>query len=135
MPFEFQVKPLKPEKGMKLKVIQITDVAFHTNQMTPTPSLGKKVRKSFEEKSPGRAYNNITEQAIFDQKAFIIEYFKNDPEFQEYVKEEQSRGYKVVLAFPKDGVPTVFGKDTLDFMNSVRGKRIYRRLYKNNQEE
>lgn len=135
MASELQLNEFKPKKGVKYKMIQITDIAFHTNQMTPTPSLGKKIRKSFEKNAPDRAYNKITEHALLDQKGFIIEYFKNDPEFQQYVREEEAKGYKVVMAFPKEGVPQALGKDTIDFMNSVRGKRVLRRLYKNTKQE
>lgn len=135
MPIELQLTPFEKRDGVKYKIIQITDVTFHTNQMSPTSSIGEKVKKSFVKNAPGRAYNHINKEVLFDQKAYIIDYFKNDPEFVQYVQDEEKKGYKILLGFPKEGIPNVLGKDTIDFMNSVKGKRILRRLYKNRPQE
>ena len=47
------------------------------------------------------------------------------------VMEEQKNGYKVLLELPKE-IPILAGKDTIEFLASVNGKRILRGLAKNN---
>ena len=53
-----------------------------------------------------------------------------DPHMLEYVKAEESKGYKIVIQFPKDGLPVHLGKDAQEFIKSKKGKRILRRLDK-----
>ncbi len=60
----------------------------------------------------------------------ILEYIMSDPNMLEYVKKEEANGYKVVIELPKNGLPTLIGKDTQEFIESKKGKRILRRLDK-----
>ncbi|MEZ4211114.1 MAG: hypothetical protein R3B39_02400 [Candidatus Paceibacterota bacterium] len=48
MPYELQLKPFTGTDGIKCKIIEITDIAFHTTKKTPTPSVGKKIQKGFQ---------------------------------------------------------------------------------------
>lgn len=130
MEYRLEAKPFEYRNGRKYKIIEITDITFHTSAKKATESIGKKIRKSFVSKQPGRIFSPITDNGIPMERAFIIDALKKDPEFLKFVQEEESKGFKVLIGFPKVGVPALIGKDTQEFMNSIKGKRIIRRLMK-----
>lgn len=132
---EYELKPATIEKGVKYKVIQITDVALHTTRKTPTPLVGKKIQKAFEDNKPDRIYSHMEETAISDDRTFTINLIKNDPDLLRMVREEEAKGYKVLLALPKEGIPLVLGNDTVEFINSKNGKRILRGIAKEKEEK
>ena len=124
---KLELKPAKLKKG-GYNIITITDFAFHTNSMRPTPA--KKTVKSLENKQPGRIYEPAVKTKGNIVKLNFLESLMNDPEFIKFVAEEEKNGRKVLLHLPKAGVPVLPGKDTVEFFNSVKGKRILRRLAK-----
>ncbi len=126
---ELQLKPHKPVHGQKYKVIEITDFLVHTTKHPPLKSVGRKVAKAFRKDEPGRIYSPTTGDIGKDWSVFA-ENLQKDPSFVEYVQQEQSNGYKVVLQIPKEGVPVKFGPDTQQFLASKSGKRLLRRLAK-----
>lgn len=130
MDYKLELKPATPKNGQKYKVIQITDIALHTGKKTPTPSVGKKMRQAFTAGKPDRVYSPLKKPDTADSRTFIIELFKQDPDFMAFVREEEAKGYKVLLSLPKDGIPVVPGKDTVEFIHSKKGKRVLRRLAK-----
>jgi hypothetical protein len=130
MTYQLQLKPFERKAGFKYKIIQLTDFALHTNAMRSTQFPARKVKDSFETNESGRIYSSI-EKKHDTPKFPIVDMLRNDPEFVQYIQDEEKDGYKILLAVPKAGIPVVLGKDTVDFMNSVKGKRILRRLYKN----
>lgn len=136
MDYQLELKPFKPKDGQKYKIIQITDIALHTTHKNPT-SVGKKLRQAFKLKKPGRIYgsiSNVDPQTSSPQnKQAVIDLMKKDPEFVKMVLEEEKNGYKVLLGLP-DEIPVVAGKDTIEFIASVNGKRVLRGLAKNNPE-
>lgn len=134
MEYRLEAKPTVLKKGQKYRIIRITDVAHHTAKKTPTPSVGKKIEKT-PDATPGRIYGPTNLDIVLDPKAHILKMFGEDPEFQKLVREEAARGVKVVLAFPKDGVPAGYGKDAIEFLNSKNGKRVLRGLAKEKGEE
>ena len=129
--YKLELKPYKAIKGVKYKMIQLTDIKLHTSKRRPTPSFGKKVRESFESNTPGRIYNTIPEIPVAqDNKSYIIELLRLDPDFMKMVQEEEAKGYKILLSIPKEGIPAMPGEDTIEFMNSKNGKRILRGIDK-----
>ena len=130
--YKLELKPYEAVDGVKYKVIELTDIKFHSTQKTPTPSFGKKVRESFELNVPGRAYSTLPKPtAKQDYKSHIMELLQLDPDFMKMVQEDQAKGYKILLSIPKEGLPILPGEDTIDFMNSKNGKRLLRKLDKN----
>jgi hypothetical protein len=135
MDYKLELQPAVTKKGVKCKVIQITDIAVHTSKKTPTPSVGKKIQKSFSNNKPDRIYSPIEKGPISDRRTFILNLLKMDPDFVKMVQEEESRGYKVLIALPNEGIPVVAGPDTVEFMNSKNGKRIIRGFAKEKDKE
>jgi predicted methyltransferase len=136
MGYELQLKPFMPKKGWKYKTIRITDIALHTSHKQPT-SIGKKLKQAFKSMKPGRIYGSISyaepTTASPENKTALIDMMKKDPEFVKMVMEEEKNGYKVLLELPHQ-IPILAGKDTVEFLASVNGKRILRGLAKDNPE-
>ncbi len=131
MEYQLQLKPFERRDDFKYKIMQITDVAFHTSKKTLTVSIGEKFKKAFESDKPGRVYAPIHKSEMADGKNFIVEFLRQDPDFIKMVREEELKGYKILLALPRDGIPVFPGKDTVEFIKSKNGKRILRKLAKN----
>ena len=134
MEYRLEAKPTVLKKGQKYRIIQIIDVAHHTAKKTPTPSVGKKIEKT-PDATPGRIYRPTNLDVVLDPKAYILKMLGEDPDFQKLVKDEAAKGVKVVLAFPNDGVPAGYGKDTIEFLNSKNGQRVLRGLAKEKRKE
>lgn len=128
MNYKLELKSAKLQNGKTYNVITITDFAFHTNNLRSTPI--KNIVKSLEKNQPGRIYGSAVKPQGNTMKMTFLESLMKDPEFIKYVQEEEKNGRKVLLKFAKTGVPIFPGKDTIEFMNSVKGKRILRRLAK-----
>lgn len=135
MDYKLKLQPAVMKKGVKYKVIQITDIALHTSKKTPTPSVGKKMQKAFNNNKPDRIYSPIEKSTITDKRTFTLDLLKMDPDFVKMVQEEEAKGYKVLIALPNEGIPIVAGSDTVEFMNSKNGKRIIRGLAKKKDKE
>jgi hypothetical protein len=112
----------------KDKVIHLTDIKFHTTPKRPTPSLGKKIRKCFQDNTPGRIYNSLTESlALENYKSFILEMLQRDQDLMKMVQEENAKGCKVFIEIPKEGIPVLLGEDTIKFLKGKNGRRISRK--------
>ncbi len=115
----------------KHKVIQLTEIKLHTTQKRPTPSLGKNIRKSFQDNTPERIYNSIPQSlATEDYKSFILTILQFDEDFIKMVQEENAKGCKVFIEIPEDGIPILIGEDTIEFLKSKNGKRFLRKIDK-----
>lgn len=128
MDYRLELKPAVLKNGTKYRVIQITDIALHTAKKAPTASVGKKMLKAFETMEPDRVYIPIA------KGEFTLEFLRHDPDLLALVKEEEAKGYKVLLSIPKD-LPLALGKDTIEFLKSKNGKRVLRGLAKKKCEE
>ncbi len=135
MGYKLKLQPAVMKKGVKYKVIEITDIALHTSKKTSTPSVGKKMQKAFENNKPDRIYSSIEKNPILDSRTFTLDLLKMDPDFVKMVQEEESKGYKILIALPNKGIPVVAGSDTVEFMNSKNGKRIIRGLAKEKSKD
>jgi hypothetical protein len=113
----------------------MTDFAFHAKNMRPTESIGKKFKSYIDSQEPYRIYSAPPALDGLDPKLFTLEILKNDPDFIQLVQEEEKKGFKILLSLPKEGVPVVLGKDTIEFLKSKNGKRVLRKLAKNKPEE
>lgn len=136
MPYELQLNRFIHRPGWKYKTIRITDIAIHTSSKQPT-SIAKKIKQAFKSTKPGRIYGSMVyadepNASSPENKTAIIEWIKRDPEFVKMVLDYEKQGYKILLELPKE-IPVFAGKDTVEFLASVNGKRILRRLAKNNQ--
>lgn len=133
---QIQFKPIKLEKGVKYKILRITDFTLHTTRKQPTKSIGKKIKRAFDDNEPGRLYgfemNRTSDNS--DSIESNIDFLKEDSELMKTIFKYEKQGYKVVIEIPKE-VPIIIGKDTKEFIESKRGKRIIRGLAKNNESD
>jgi hypothetical protein len=127
---QLQSQPFVKKEGVKYKMIQITDIMLHTAMRRATISAGEKIRESFERNEPGRIYSPLEKPSSKDDKTFFIEILKNDPEFIKMAQECEAQGYKLVTAFPNEGIPIFAGEDTKQFLKSKNGKRFLRGIEK-----
>lgn len=129
--YELKLHPHKAVAGMKYKVIQLTDIQLHSAYKRATASLGKKMRQAFETKTAGRIYNSLSKPLTTKEDySFIMQVLQFDPDFVKMIQEEEAKGYKVLIALPKEGIPVFLGKDTLKFLDSKNGKRFLRGIDK-----
>ena len=135
MEYSLEIKSFEGKKGQKYKIIHITDIQLHATPKRPTPSVGKKVRMSFETNEPDRIYSHIEKTKISDKKAYVLDLLKMDPDFVKMVQEEEAKGFKILIELPSEGIPILVGKDTIEFMKSKNGKRAIRGLAKEKNEE
>lgn len=134
MPYELRVNNFEGKKeGWKYRRILITDVMLHSNKYRPS-NPAHAVETAFKKNGQGRIYSKLNKPDE-SSKAMVIEILKSDPEFVNYIKEQEAQGYKVLVELPKDGVPMLLGPDTVDFLKSIKGKRILRRLAKKMGQE
>ena len=54
MEYKLELKPAQMKDGQKYKIIQITDITFHSPGRRPTQSVGEKVKEAFDKNEPGR---------------------------------------------------------------------------------
>ena len=118
----------------KCKVIEITDLHLHTNSNRPTLSVGKKFEESFETHAPGRFHNSFKKHEVEEKTGAFSFEIDLGPDFRRMVEEEKAKGYKVIFKLPEGGAPVFLGKDAEEFMVSKKGKRILRRLDKENNK-
>jgi hypothetical protein len=136
MEYKLELKPAEMKNGQKYKIIQITDLTFHSSNRRPTKAVGEKVKEAFTKNEPGRIYQKIekVEQTENQNEGYmkmaILDQIKNDPSFIRMLQEEEAKGYKVLLSIPKNGIPIYAGKDSVEFMDSKQGKRILRKIAK-----
>lgn len=119
-----------PQKGDKVIVLEITDIQLHTNAR-PTQSVGGVIQRSMEQNKPGRIFSSLEkpqESSASIKVKFPFEM--NDPVLKQTIHDYQKQGYRVMFKVPESGLPVFLGKDSINFMNSTRAKRILRRINK-----
>jgi hypothetical protein len=92
MDYQLQVKPFKHKDGYKYKVIEITDIALHTTNMEAT-SASKKIKQAFQKNTPERLFSPMDNQD--KHKNATLALLKSDPEFMQFIQDEEAKGYKV----------------------------------------
>lgn len=133
---QIQFKPIELEKGVKYKILCITDFTLHTASKQPTQSIGKKIKYAFDNNKPGRLYGFEIGRTSDNSDSIKsnVDFLKKDPELMKAIFEYEKQGYKVVIEIPEE-VPIIIGKDTKEFIESKKGKRIIRGLAKNNESD
>ncbi len=136
MEYKMEAKPFIQKDGVKYKTIQVTDITLHSDHLRVTANIGDKIKKAFDINRAGRFYeDSVLKDVLENQRKYILEKLSNDPSFREFVLEEERNGYKILLDIPKEGVPVLAGKDTVEFLNSKNGKRVLRGLAKEKRED
>lgn len=129
---QLKLSPHITKPGEKVKIITITDIQFHSSKKRDTTSVGKAFGKSLKNETPGRIYRNNPEISDIDEKnktfkLAIPDIISQDENLKREVKYWQDLGYKVLIEMPKE-IPIYAGNDLKEFMNSVNGKRIQRKM-------
>lgn len=127
-----QAKPYIPKKGDKYVLIRITDISFHSTEKRPT-SIGLEIANNIEEGTASRIFIPLKNNISIDNTSSITEFLQNDPSFINMMREEQEKGYKVLIKLPEGGIPVTSSKDTEEFITSKNGKRVIRGLAKNEE--
>ena len=128
--WKLQLKPSTGVNAPSHTVIQLTDMALHTTEKRSTLSIWKKIKESIRTKRSGRFFGAVMKNNLSTDINLTMEDISNDPEFIKSVLEENRKGRKVYVSVPKNGIPVVLGRDTIEFMNSKNGKRILRKIMK-----
>ncbi|MDD4901736.1 MAG: hypothetical protein PHE24_01230 [Patescibacteria group bacterium] len=128
---KLELKPAQSAPGPEDIVLQMTDIQLHTNTRT-TNEIGKFFKRLIFWKKPARLYSPLPPQEKNKEGIinFNIDMGLNDPVLQETINECRKQGRRVLISVPNN-VPILLGKDAVEFKNSVKGKRILRRLAKN----
>lgn len=115
-------------------ILKLTDIQFHTNARM-TPSSSKTIKRSIESNQPGRIFSPLksTVRVIENNTVISIQELFNPDQLKSLVQEYQKQGKRVFIAKPKNGIPATLGRDAVEFMNSVKGRRALRRLEKEQQ--
>lgn len=128
MGYELQLKPFERKEGFKYKILEITDVAIHTSHKRTTENMGEKIKVAIESNSPGRIYTSMDSQNRLETGLINFDALNKNPDLIRFIQEQEKQGIKILLHFPKNGVPIVAGKDTVEFIESTKGKRVLRWL-------
>lgn len=130
MEYQLQLKPFERKDGFRYKILEVTDVALHTSQKRTTEKMGEKIKASIESNTPGRIYTSMDNQNRLGGGLINLNAINKNADLIRFIQEQEKQGVKILLHFPKSGVPIIAGKDTVEFIKSTRGKRVLRRLKK-----
>jgi len=130
MEYQLQLKPFVGKDGFKYKTVTLTDMALHTASKQYTSSPGKKLSEIIDSDKPGRIYFPLQKPDNSEIGTPILDAIGKDPEFIRFVQEQEKIGYKILIHIPRS-VPLIIGKDTKEFIHSKNGKRILRKLARN----
>lgn len=133
MGYQLQLKPFERKDGFKYKILEITDFAMHTSEMRSTEKVGQKIQTSIENHAPGRIY--MSKQDGLKNGLVDFDILNKNPDLVRFIQEQEKQGVKILLHFPKSGVPVVAGKDTIEFVESTKGKRVLRWLKNKNNRK
>ena len=113
-------------------IFELTDFQLHTNSRT-TQSVSKTIERSVESNQPGRIFGSMSNLRVLEKNTvqFSMPIFNPD-ELKPLIQQYQQQGKRVFLLKPKS-LPVFPGKDTVEFINSKKGKRILRMLAKKEQ--
>ncbi len=120
----------EPQKGDI--VIEFTDIQFHTNARVTT-SQANTIERSIQSNSPGRVFSPMSQGSlkVIENNTLVFSApLFNYEQLEILVKKYNRQGNRVFLKRPTAKLPLLLGKDTVEFINSVKGQRILRRLEK-----
>ena len=113
-------------------IFELTDFKLHSNART-TQSVSKTIERSVESSQPGRIFSSMSNLRVLENNTvqFSMPIF-NPEELKPLIQQYQQQGKRVFVLKPKS-LPVFPGKDTVEFINSKKGKRILRMLSKKEQ--
>jgi hypothetical protein len=113
-------------------IIELTDFQLHTNARA-TQSVSKTIEHSIEANQPGRiTFPNSNVRVLENNTVIFSMPIFNPDEMLPLIQRYREQGKRVFIRKPKE-LPVFTGKDTNEFMDSKKGKRILRRLEKQEQ--
>lgn len=112
-------------------IIELTDIQLHTNRRV-TPSAGNAIERSIASSQPGRivAPLNRTAEILENNTLIFSAQISDQEQLLRLVQKYQQQGRRVFLKKPQNGLPVTLGKDTSEFIKSIKGERLLRRLAK-----
>jgi hypothetical protein len=121
-----EIKQATSVPGSQDIIITLTDIQMHTNAR-PTESIGNILQRSIEKNQSGRIYFQPmqTKNEATSEDTMRLD----DPVLTNFISECNRQGKRVFLNVPDD-IPIGIGKDTRQFVESIKGKRIIRKLDK-----
>jgi hypothetical protein len=130
MEYKLEIKKPKKKPNSKDIVLSVTDIQFHTTDKRQG-AIGKTIEKAVKNNEEGRIYSGIDNGQ--DNKS-LLEMLLEDQSFVDTIRKYNEQGIRVFVEMPKTK-PMLAGKDTVEFMNSKKGKRIIRGFAKNNKKD
>lgn len=124
-------KPIHEPKRGDI-IIEITDVQFHTNARVTT-SQADTIDRSIQYNKPGRVFSPMSTGSlrILENNTLVFSGpFFDYKQLHILVKKYNQQGKRVFMKKIKGNIPMGPGKDTVEFINSIKGQRILRRLKK-----
>ncbi|MEI6352831.1 MAG: hypothetical protein WCO35_02760 [Candidatus Nomurabacteria bacterium] len=121
-----------PKKGDI--ILELTDIQYHTN-ITPTTNIVKKIRKAIFKNQKDRIYSPIDklfQPIIAVKEDGVMKYsvpFIDQEQISILLKKFHSEGKRVFIK-KTNNIQVLPGKDTIEFINSIKGKRILRKFDK-----
>lgn len=112
-------------------ILELTDVQLHTNAR-PTQSVSNTIQRSIENKTADRIFYPILKKDEVSEKdtsVLTIQIF-NEDDLMPLVQKYQSEGKRVFIKKPTAPLPTSLGSDSIEFLNSKKGKRVIRWMSK-----
>lgn len=92
MMYQLQLKPFVRKDGTKYKVLQITDIALHTQPHRPTP-IAKRIKDAFAKNKPGRVYSPMSDVQVDTSsegaRIYIDQLLQQDPELVRMIQEDK----------------------------------------------
>ena len=113
-------------------IIEITDVQFHTNARVTT-SQANTIDRSVQSNKPGRVFSPMSKGSlkIIENNTLLFSGpFFDYEQLKILVTKYNQQGKRVFIKKPTAKIPLLPGKDTVEFVNSIKGQRILRRLEK-----
>ncbi len=130
MEYRLEIKKPKNKPNSNDIVLSVTDVQLHTTEKRQG-SISKTIAKSVKNNKPGRIYSTIDKDKGNEP---ILEMLLKDPDFTDMIRKYNEQGIRIFVEVPKN-VPMLVSKDTEEFINSKKGKRIIRGFAKNNKKD
>lgn len=113
-------------------IIEITDVQLHTNSRAST-SQADTIDRSVQHNKPGRVFSPMSKGSlkITENNALLFSGpFFDYEQLKILVQKYNRQGKRVFIKKPTAKIPILPGKDTVEFIKSIKGQRLLRRLQK-----
>lgn len=133
----------KPSGDLGTLPIFTTDIMFHTYKKRDTQDMTKKLTDSMQtrifkssldaikfEKFELSSDENKNVESWLKNCELVINLLAKDKGFFKIFLLAYKHKFKIEIIVPSNGIPLALSNDTNEFMKSVKGKRILRKLAK-----